>query len=460
MAVKSVDKMIDLLRQSKIVVVADIETTGTGLRVYEDITQISAVKVNLMTKRSIGTFNHYCKLSKRRSVPANVVELTGITDQLLAEQGEPIDDILRAFYAFADGLPVVFHNYVFDWKRWLVPELERIGIVAQNPAMCSLMLSRTLLKNKPDCPEDFKLNTLVEYFGGTMKDAHNSLADCRYTASVLCKLRELAGATQPVLDMGQPENPTEKVFPMETLIIKKLQYWTKFNTERIYVTCNAGSIFYDVQAGKWQVKELFDGSVDLAWFEDIVLRYAQVDTMPLLVDKYRASVIRHEAEARRTKAASVDTKDQPVPTPDPKKPVVTIYADTSYDEAAEKGAWGAVMIYQNHEKQFSGTVDCGSDEVVDLNCLINLFRALKKPSQIMFSMDSRSVVSKLKMGLPYGWRANNWKKSSRLPVENAELWDDLLREMEPHDIAFRNFKGELADVYDAQCAAIAEAALH
>ena len=73
MAVKSVDKMIDLLRQSKIVVVADIETTGTGLRVYEDITQISAVKVNLMTKRSIGTFNHYCKLSKRRSVPANVV---------------------------------------------------------------------------------------------------------------------------------------------------------------------------------------------------------------------------------------------------------------------------------------------------------------------------------------------------------------------------------------------------
>ena len=285
------DKMLPVLAGIKQAVVADIETTGRGTPKYEDITQISGVLVDFEAGKVLSKFNRYCKLMRRKKMPEDVSELTGITDQLLEEKGIKVDDALNEFFRFIDGKPVIFHNYAFDWTKFLKPEFERIGKVPSSPVICTYLVSRKLLSGVDDPPENFKLGTLVSYFGGTIQHAHNSYYDCVYTGAVARRLQKLVKNFQEEDDadlLAPGKNAVEvKPFDLGRLQIKSIAYWNRYKKERIYVTCNAGSIYYDIQMAAWQAKELFGGSVDWAGFEKIVLRVGQVDSMDQLITKYK-----------------------------------------------------------------------------------------------------------------------------------------------------------------------------
>lgn len=283
------DKMIPVLANVKQAVVADIETTGRGTPKYEDITQISGVLVDFESGKVLAKFNRYCKLMRRKKMPEDIVELTGITDELLEEKGVKIDDALNEFFQFIDGKPVIFHNYSFDWGKFLKPEFERIGKVPASPVICTYLVGRKLLSGVDNPPENFKLGTLVSYFGGSIQNAHNSYYDCVYTGAVARKLQKLAREFQDESSsQGSIGDVIEKKpFDLSRLQIKSISYWNRFKKERIYVTCNAGNIYYDIAMAAWQARELFGGSVDWAGFERVVLRVGQVDSLEELIEKYK-----------------------------------------------------------------------------------------------------------------------------------------------------------------------------
>ena len=159
--------------------VIDVETTG--LRPEQgQIIEIGALRVRE------GAFHEELSIlvSADRPLPSEIVQLTGITDEMLLKQGIPIREALERLKAFiGDGL-IVCHNLPFD-MLFLNTAYQSCGMeVIKNPSRDTLVMARKRIRGIPD----YKLTTLAQHLGLNMETAHRALADCRLTALLYEKL--------------------------------------------------------------------------------------------------------------------------------------------------------------------------------------------------------------------------------------------------------------------------------
>jgi len=103
-------------------VVFDIETTGLKPSTAE-ITEIGAIKV--VDGAITDTFQALVKI--KGIVPPDIVELTGITSDLLNREGRNLPDVLESFIDFVEDMPLVAHNATFD-MLFLRSALEKCGL--------------------------------------------------------------------------------------------------------------------------------------------------------------------------------------------------------------------------------------------------------------------------------------------------------------------------------------------
>ena len=77
---------------------------------------------------------------------------------------------------------------------------------------------------------------------------------------------------------------------------------------------------------------------------------------------------------------------------------------------------------------------------MELVAVIEALKALKKPSQIILTTDSKYVLEGITNWLP-NWKKRNWKTASKKPVQNVDLWIELDRLVALHDIEWHWVKG-------------------
>ncbi len=164
-------------------VVVDVETTG-WLADDARITEIGAVRLS-----PDGRTSEFAALvNPGVPIPADVADLTGITDAMVCE-APAIGEVLPRFLEFAAGGIMVAHNAPFD-----------IGFLTSACLACGIgwppcvvidtaTLSRMLLH--PEVVPDHKLATLAGHFGTQAGPCHRALADARTTAGVLAGLLPL-----------------------------------------------------------------------------------------------------------------------------------------------------------------------------------------------------------------------------------------------------------------------------
>lgn len=165
----------------KNIVVFDIETTGLDPE-NDQIIELGAVKIE--NGNVIEKFSTFVKPTKR--IPYEVVELTGITEDMVAD-APPIDLVIKEFYDFTRGCTISGHNVLgFDIKF-----IRREGAIRNlefdNPiidTMKEAQSSRLLKINR------FNLSTVVKALGLTLEGAHRAWNDAYATAQVLLKLNE------------------------------------------------------------------------------------------------------------------------------------------------------------------------------------------------------------------------------------------------------------------------------
>ncbi|MBS3976181.1 MAG: type I-E CRISPR-associated endoribonuclease Cas2 [Syntrophomonadaceae bacterium] len=163
-------------------IIVDVETTGLSA-VEHEIIEIGAILVN--GNEIEAKFQSLIK--SKTKIPQSIATLTGLSDEILQQDGRELAEVLVEFLAFAGDLPVVSHNANFDCG-FLRAACESCGLpLFSNQYIDTLALARRLV----DDVDNYKLATLLGHFGIEKSGMHRSIEDCLFTKKLYEKLIEI-----------------------------------------------------------------------------------------------------------------------------------------------------------------------------------------------------------------------------------------------------------------------------
>ncbi|WIO75593.1 ribonuclease HI [Porticoccaceae bacterium LTM1] len=119
---------------------------------------------------------------------------------------------------------------------------------------------------------------------------------------------------------------------------------------------------------------------------------------------------------------------------------VEIFTDGACRGNPGPGGWGALLRYNNTEKQLHGGEPETTNNRMELMAAIKALEALKQPCHVILTTDSQYVRQGITSWM-HGWKRNGWKTASKKPVKNQDLWQLLDKESEKHQIDWHWVKG-------------------
>ena len=138
---------------------------------------------------------------------------------------------------------------------------------------------------------------------------------------------------------------------------------------------------------------------------------------------------------------------------------VIIYTDGACSGNPGPGGWGSILMYKGNKKEISGGLDNTTNNVMELTAVIEALKLLKFPCEVEVYSDSAYVVNAFNQKWIYGWLKNGWKNSSKEPVKNKELWQELYEFTKMHNITFIKVKGHADNEFNNRCDELARNAI-
>ncbi|RAP19263.1 Ribonuclease HI [Brevibacillus laterosporus] len=138
---------------------------------------------------------------------------------------------------------------------------------------------------------------------------------------------------------------------------------------------------------------------------------------------------------------------------------VTIYTDGACSGNPGPGGWGTVLFYGEHKKEMSGYAEQTTNNRMELQAVIEALKVLKEPCKVTIYSDSAYVVNCFQQRWHVGWVQRGWKNSKNQPVENQELWKELLSFMEVHQVSYVKVKGHADNEWNNRCDELATGAI-
>lgn len=157
-------------------VVFDIETTGKNAK-FHKITEIGAVKIQ--KGRVTDRFSQL--VNPERPIPYNITRLTGITDEMVADQPN-IETVLPQFLEFCKDAVLVAHNAAFD-TGFIGAEAARQKLSFQPTILDTLGLAHILLPHLGK----YTLDRLVKELKIVLEHHHRAVDDAQATAEMFLK---------------------------------------------------------------------------------------------------------------------------------------------------------------------------------------------------------------------------------------------------------------------------------
>lgn len=138
---------------------------------------------------------------------------------------------------------------------------------------------------------------------------------------------------------------------------------------------------------------------------------------------------------------------------------VTLYTDGACSGNPGVGGWGAVLMYNGHEKQISGAEDATTNNRMEIFAVIMGLECLKEPCEVTVYSDSAYTVNAFLNGWVYEWEKNGWRKADKKPVVNVDLWQRLLDLTRKNEVRFVKVKGHADNEYNNLCDKLATTAI-
>ena len=138
---------------------------------------------------------------------------------------------------------------------------------------------------------------------------------------------------------------------------------------------------------------------------------------------------------------------------------VIIYTDGACSGNPGPGGWGSILMYKENSKEISGGKADTTNNIMELTAVIEGLKLLKFPCKVKLYSDSAYVVNAFTQKWIYGWLKNGWKNSSKEPVKNKELWQELYELTKVHEVEFIKVKGHSDNEYNNRCDELARNAI-
>ncbi len=156
----------------------DLETTGL------DSDRDAIIEIGIVRFRGDEVLEEWGSLvNPGREIPPKTEELTGITNQMVRDQGIPPYKALAEAQRIIGNLPIVGHNVMFD-----INFMRRQRMLAANPAIDTFELAGILIPHAGQ----YSLSALARELGIELTDAHRALNDAHAAYQLYLKIFERA----------------------------------------------------------------------------------------------------------------------------------------------------------------------------------------------------------------------------------------------------------------------------
>jgi ribonuclease HI len=138
---------------------------------------------------------------------------------------------------------------------------------------------------------------------------------------------------------------------------------------------------------------------------------------------------------------------------------VELHTDGSCLGNPGAGGWAAILVWEGHEREFSGGEKQTTSSRMELRAVIEGLRRLREPCRVSVECDSQYVVNAFNQKWLEAWQERGWRKTNRQPVLNQDLWRELLDELAKHDVYRWTWsRGHAGNLYNERCHTLAQRA--
>ena len=136
---------------------------------------------------------------------------------------------------------------------------------------------------------------------------------------------------------------------------------------------------------------------------------------------------------------------------------VEIFTDGACSGNPGPGGWGAILRCNGTEKELCGGEKDTTNNRMELTGVIEALKALKFPCDVTITTDSKYVYDSITKGWVYKWKENGWRKPDKKPALNPDLWSELLKLLDIHNVTFNWVKGHNEHPENERCDKLAVA---
>lgn len=141
------------------------------------------------------------------------------------------------------------------------------------------------------------------------------------------------------------------------------------------------------------------------------------------------------------------------------KTKVTVYTDGACSGNPGPGGYAAIIMFSDNKKEIYGAEANTTNNRMELMAAIEGLKVLKRPCDVMLYSDSAYLVNAYNNKWIDGWKKNGWKNSSKEPVKNVDLWQQIEELRKIHEVTFVKVKGHSDNEFNNRCDELAVAAI-
>ena len=130
---------------------------------------------------------------------------------------------------------------------------------------------------------------------------------------------------------------------------------------------------------------------------------------------------------------------------------ITIYTDGACSGNPGPGGWAAILIFREQKLELAGYEPRTTNNRMELTAPIMALTRIKEPCEVKVYSDSSYLVNAFRQHWLEHWVRRGWLKADKKPVENQDLWQELLRLSNIHKIEWIKVKGHADNPLNNRC---------